>query len=200
LSVSDIPVSVKLFYTVLISHYKIKKMKITFLLIAIALSIATSAQITKVSFQASGLTCSMCSNAIFKALKTLDFVDKVDADVKTYTFDMTFKANSNIDFDLIKKKVEGAGFAISGFIATIQFNSVQLKKDQPVAVADKNFLFVNGHEQLLNGIKDVKLIDKGFVASNEYRKNNFLINRNCFVHSNNSTDHQGFFPGKRVNL
>jgi len=175
LSVSDIPVSVKLFYTVLISHYKIKKMKITFLLIAIALSIATTAQITKVSFQASGLTCSMCSNAIFKALKTLDFVDKIDADVKTYTFDMTFKANSNIDFDLIKKKVEGAGFAISGFIATIQFNSVQLKKDQPVAVADKNFLFVNGHEQLLNGIKDVKLIDKGFVASNESRKNNFPV-------------------------
>lgn len=150
-------------------------MKIVFLSFAIALSIATTAQITKVSFQASGLTCSMCSNSIFKALKTLDFVDKIDADVKTYTFGITFKSNSNIDFDLIKKKVEGAGFAISGFVATIEFNNVQLKKDQPVTVANKNFLFVNEQDQVLDGIKNVKLIDKGFVASNESKKNNLPV-------------------------
>src|SRR5438874_4569695 len=84
-------------------------------------------QVTKVSLQASGLTCSMCSNAINKALKTLDFVDKVDADIKTYTFEISFKANSNVDFDKIKMKVEKAGFSVSGFVATVRFNNVQVK-------------------------------------------------------------------------
>ncbi|MGO8056378.1 heavy-metal-associated domain-containing protein, partial [Rhizobium leguminosarum] len=78
-------------------------------------SMVSKAQVTKVSLQASGLTCSMCSNSIHKALKTLDFVDKVDADIKTYTFEISFKTNSKVDFNLIKKKVEGAGFTVSGF-------------------------------------------------------------------------------------
>ena len=92
-------------------------MKKIFLFIAIAFSLATNAQVTKVSLQASGLTCSMCSNSINKALKTLDFVLKVDADIKTYTFEILFKPNSNVDFDMIKKKVENAGFTVSGFVA-----------------------------------------------------------------------------------
>ena len=90
-------------------------MKAIFLFVALAFSMATSAQVTKVSLQASGLTCSMCSNSINKALKTLDFVDKIDTDIKTYTFEISFKVNSNVDFDKIKKKVENAGFTVSGF-------------------------------------------------------------------------------------
>src|SRR3978361_1638797 len=99
-------------------------MKTIFILIASVLTISLPAQqVTKVSLQASGLTCSMCSNSINKALKTLDFVDKIDADIKTYTFEISFKANSNVDFDKIRKKVENAGFTVSGFVATMHFNN-----------------------------------------------------------------------------
>src|SRR3954452_12707239 len=117
-------------------------MKTFFLFTAIVLTMATKAQVSKVSLQASGLTCSMCSNAINKALKTLDFVDKVDADIKTYTFEISFKANSNVDFDKIKKKVEDAGFAVSRFVVTVRFNNMQLR-DKTVVIGDKTFLFVN---------------------------------------------------------
>ena len=79
-------------------------MKKIFLFIAIAFSVATNAQVTSVSLQASGLTCSMCSNSINKALKTLDFVLRVDADIKTYTFEIVFKPNANVDFDMIKEE------------------------------------------------------------------------------------------------
>jgi len=60
--------------------------------------------------QASGLTCSMCSNAINKSVKSIDFVEKVMANIQTSTFEITFKPGSTIDFDLLKKKVEDAGF------------------------------------------------------------------------------------------
>src|SRR4051812_31061788 len=144
-------------------------MKTILLFIAIALSVATKAQVTKVSLQASGLTCSMCSNAINKALKTLDFVDKVDADIKTYTFEISFKANSHVDFDKIKMKVEKAGFSVSGFVATIHFNNVQVHNNQPVTIGDKTFVFVNVKDQSLLGAKQVKVLDKGFVSPKEYK-------------------------------
>ncbi len=118
-------------------------MKTILLFIAIALSVVTRAQVTKVSLQASGLTCSMCSNSIYKALKTLDFVEEIDADVKTYTFEISFKTNSHVDFDKIKKKVEDAGFAVSGFVATIHFNNVQVKNNMPVTMAiNKRIVFI----------------------------------------------------------
>jgi len=144
-------------------------MKSVFLIIAIALSVATKAQVTKVSLQASGLTCSMCSNAINKALKTLDFVDRVDADIKTYTFEISFKANSNVDFDKIKMKVEKAGFSVSGFVATIDFNNIQVKNNEAVTIGDKTFVFVNVKDQSLYGLKQVKVLDKGFVSPKEYK-------------------------------
>ena len=146
-------------------------MKITFLFIAIAFAVASTAQVTKVSLQASGLTCSMCSNSINKALKTLDFVDKIDANVKTYTFEILFKENSSVDFDKIKRKVEDAGFSVSGFIATIQFNNVEVKNNQPVIIDNKTFLFANMSEQVLNGPTEIRILDKGFVSSKEYKRN-----------------------------
>ena len=150
-------------------------MKKIFLFIGIAFSLATNAQVTKVSLQASGLTCSMCSNSINKALKTLDFVLKVDADIKAYTFEISFKTNSNVDFDMIKKKVENAGFTVSGFVATILFNNIQVINSQPVTIGDKTFLFENMKDQSLNGAKEVKVLDKGFVSPKEYKRNAFPI-------------------------
>jgi copper chaperone CopZ len=155
-------------------------MKSIFLFMAIALSVATNAQVTKVSLQASGLTCSMCSNSINKALKTLDFVTSIDADIKTYTFEISFKLNSNVDFDKIRKKVENAGFTVCGFVATIYFNNVQVKYGQPVTMGDNTFLFVNMKDQSLNGPKLVKLLDKGYVSSKEYKRNAYSISSRTY--------------------
>jgi copper chaperone CopZ len=149
-------------------------MKKLLLIIAIAASVITDAQVNSVSLQASGLTCSMCSNAINKALRTLDFVQEVDANIKTYTFEISFKPNSIIDFDMIQKKVVGAGFSVSAFVANIHFNNVQVKNSQPVIIDDKTFLFIDAEEQILNGDKQVKIMDKGFISPKEYKKNTFL--------------------------
>ena len=150
-------------------------MKKILLFIAIALSVIANAQVRTVSLQASGLTCSMCSNAINKALKKLDFVLTVDADIKTYTFEISFKQNSIVDFDLIKKKVESAGFTIYAFYANLHFNNVQVNAGEPIVIQDKIFLFVNTKNQLLSGDKQVKIMDKGFVSVKEYKRNNYMV-------------------------
>lgn len=145
-------------------------MKTFFFLIASFYTLISAAQVTKVSLQASGLTCSMCSNSINKSLKNIPSVDKINADIKTSTFEITFKKGSIVDFDQIKKKVENAGFSVSNFIATIQFKNVQVKGISPVTIGDKTFRFLNVKDQALNGEVPVRLIDKGFVSSKEYKK------------------------------
>lgn len=155
-------------------------MKTFFLITAFIFSISAYSQtITKVNLQASGLTCSMCSNAINKALKTLDFVDKIEANIKTSTFEISFKPNSRVDFEKLKNKVEGAGFSVAGFSATMQFNNTKVASNQPVLVGDKTLQFVNVKDQILNGPKTIKVIDKGFLSSKDYKKNSFTASGNC---------------------
>ena len=148
-------------------------MKTFFLLAFFVLSafITQAQQVTRVSMQASGLTCSMCSNAINKSLKTVDFVEKVTPDIETSTFEITFKSGSKVDFDLLKKKVEDAGFFVSKFVASVDFNNTTIRAGQPVIVGDKTFQFVNAKEGMLNGTKPVRILNKGFVSTKEFKKN-----------------------------
>src|SRR5436190_18793044 len=113
------------------------KMKKILMVAALLASILTEAQVKSVSLQASGLTCSMCSNSINKALRSLPFVKEVEADIKTYTFEISFNQNSSIDFDMIRKKVENAGFFVSAFIINIHVSEIEIKKEQPVVILDK---------------------------------------------------------------
>jgi copper chaperone CopZ len=155
-------------------------MKTIYLLLALTLSLGATAQIEKVSLQASGLTCSMCSNSINKALKTLDFVEKVHADVGNYTFEIYFKESSVVDFNKIRKKVEDAGFSVSGFTATVNFNNTPVRESQPLEIGSNRIILVNIKEQSLNGIKKIKVLDKGFVSPKEAKRNSFALSEGVY--------------------
>ncbi len=130
------------------------------------------AQVKNVSLQASGLTCSMCSNSINKSLKSIDFVEKVVPNIKTSTFEITFKPGAEVDFDLLKNKVEDAGFFVSKFFATINFNNITITGNAPVTVGNKSFRFINVKDLSLNGDKTIRIVDKGFVTAKEFKKAN----------------------------
>jgi len=146
-------------------------MKTFLFLMAATISIASNAQVSKVSLQASGLTCSMCSNSINKALKTIDFVQNVNPNIKTSTFEITFKEGSSVDFDKLKKKVEDAGFTVASFVAFVNFANTEIKANEPVKVGDKTFYILNAKEKSLNGAKQVRIVDKGFVSTKDFKKN-----------------------------
>lgn len=150
-------------------------MKRLFLLIAIILSSHVNAQVTRATLQASGLTCSMCSNSIYKSLKTLSFIDKVEPNIKTSTFEITFKPGNSVNFNKLKDKVEDAGYAVAKFVATINFSNVQVKTKETVKIGGIPLQFINVKEQSLNGEKQVRIMNKGFVTSKEYKKSSFTI-------------------------
>ncbi len=138
------------------------------------------AQVTKVNLQASGLTCSMCSNAINKSLKSLDFVEKVMSNISTSTFEITLKPGASFTFDDLKKKVEDAGFFVANMNADVNFSNIKVEKDQHINYAGMTFHFLNGKGQVLNGAKTIQVIDKGYVTSKAFKKNQSLTSMECY--------------------
>ena len=72
--------------------------------------------IKKVTLMASGLTCSMCSKAIFKTLTKLDFVEEVKVDIEKSMYILTFKTGKKVEIDQIKLAVTGAGFGVQSLV------------------------------------------------------------------------------------
>ena len=137
-------------------------------------------EVIKVDLQASGLTCSMCSNAINKALRSLDFVEKVDANIKNSSFDIRFKKDAAIDFDRMKAKVEGAGFTVARFMVTMNFRAQKTLDDQCVFIGSTGYRFVNLKEPYLDGEKTIRIMDKGFIPAKEFKKNTAIYTDKCY--------------------
>jgi copper chaperone CopZ len=155
-------------------------MKNLIIIILVFFSGYANAQVKAVTLQASGLTCSMCSNSIFKALKTLDFVEKVDANVKESSFGISFKPGADIDFDKLKAKVEGAGFFVASFTITYHFDGLAITNDKHVAVGKNVFHFLNVKDEILSGDKKIRLLDKGYVSAKEFKKNSSFTKMACY--------------------
>jgi len=155
-------------------------MRLFLFAILLTTTICSQAQIGKVNIQASGLTCSMCSNAINKALKSVDYVDHVIANIKNSTFEIYFKPNAKVDFDFLKKKVEDAGFFVAKMDVSIILNDVEIANDTHVEIENTMFHFMNVTQQKLTGEKIIQIIDKGYLTDKEYKKNNKYTNMNCY--------------------
>ncbi len=150
------------------------------LIAALLCSLAAGAQVSKVTIQASGLTCSMCSNSIHKALKSIVYVDKVYANIKNSSFDISFKPGANVNFDELKKKVEDAGFFVASFKASILLNDVAISKDAHVSIGGYTFHFLDTKEQVFTGEQTIRILDKGYVSAKEFKKNAVYTKMECY--------------------
>lgn len=159
-------------------------MKKSAFLIAIALTVFSMmparAQFVKAALQASGLTCSMCSKATQEALSTLPFVQSITTDLNTNTFTLNFKKGLPVSLDAIKKKVEDAGFSVASLVVTADFNQVSVGKDTHINYEGNIFHFVNVKDQVLNGDKNITVIDKGFLPEKQFRKYETIETMSCY--------------------
>jgi copper chaperone CopZ len=144
--------------------------KILFLLMAIGYSLSGNAQIKSAKIQASGLTCSMCSNAINKSLKAVSFIEKVESDVETSTFEVTFKENEKVDLDAVQMAVENAGFSVAQLLFTMNVGSLVMKNATETTLHGHQFYFVNVKDKILTGDVEFRVLGKSFMSSREYKK------------------------------
>jgi copper chaperone CopZ len=129
-----------------------------------------SANFTGARIKVTGVTCSMCSNSVHKALSSLPFVDKIEVDLQKAVFELTFKAGEKVVMDDIKQKVEGAGFSVGELIADFKFENVPVKKDYHYEFDGNVYHFVNVKDQTLNNTLALRFVDKGMTSSKEHKK------------------------------
>lgn len=146
------------------------KTKVLLAVLLFTVSMASYSQISKVEIVATGLTCSMCSNAINKQLKALAEVEKVTTDLNTNTFTVELKEGSKISPLRLKQSVEKAGFYVGSMILTIALEKPTLDDNFTTAINDDTYIFVDAASKKLSDVITVKVLDKGFVTSKEYKK------------------------------
>ena len=142
---------------------------------------ASAQQISTADLQVTGLTCSMCSNATQKSLETLNFISSVKPDLNKNIFVLTFRKDANINLDLVRKKVQDAGFSVGGLTASFNFNQVKID-DKGQAVVDGNvYRFVNAKSKTLNGTVKASVVDKNFISSSAFKKQATTANSDAYA-------------------
>ncbi len=129
------------------------------LTITLLCALMSNAQILKIELRATGLTCSMCSNAIFKQLKSISDVDSIETDLNTNTFFVFLKKDNTLNPSIFKEKVEKAGFFVGSFIVTAI----------PVILDQNIYTLLDGKPEKQKEIK-FQVLDKGYVTEKEFKK------------------------------
>ncbi|WP_316807505.1 heavy-metal-associated domain-containing protein [Pedobacter agri] len=156
----------------------IKIFSIIMLLFAVKVS---AQQISTADLKVTGLTCSMCSNATQKSLETLGFINSVKPDLNKNIFVLTFKKGADINIDLIRKKVQDAGFSVGGLTADFTFNQVKVD-DKGQAIVDGNvYRFVNAKSKTLNGTVKASIVDKNFISGAAFKKQAASLNSDAYA-------------------
>ncbi len=143
------------------------------------ISSSSFANFVSAKIKVTGITCSMCSNSVNKALSSLKFVDKVEVDLEKAIFTVTFKQNEDVVIDEIKSKIEGAGFSVGELIADFKFSNISVTNDFHYQFQNNTYHFVNVKNQSLNDAVAIRFVDKGFTSQKEYKKYVSLTTSKC---------------------
>ncbi|MGI4020621.1 MAG: heavy-metal-associated domain-containing protein [Janthinobacterium lividum] len=146
-----------------------KSFKILLAILAISIT-SVQAQFVKADLQVSGLTCSMCSKATEKSLRTLPFISDIKPDLNRNLFVITFKKDAPVNLDAISKKVQDAGFAVNKLTASFNFDNVKINNNYQFNYAGSTYHFLNVADKTLNGVTLITVIDKAFVPASTYKK------------------------------
>lgn len=147
-----------------------KTLKIFIFLCAVSIS-AAKAQFVKAELQVSGLTCSMCSKATEKSLRTLPFISDIKPDLNRNLFTITFKPNTPVNLEQMSKKIQGAGFSINQLKATLDFDKLKVNNNS-FNYAGDTFQVLNGAGKSLDGQVAVTVVNKGFAPAAVAKKYN----------------------------
>ena len=174
--------------------------KIVFILIAVIAVQHMQAQFTKATIQASGLTCAMCSRAIDNSLKQVSFIESVQPDIKNSAFNIVFKQGADVDIDALKKAVEDAGFFVAKFKITGKFSNLTIKNDEHLSIEGKEYHFLNVSNQVLNGEKEIIIVDKNFLTAAAFKKYAAATGMECIKtgKAGNCCEKAGVASGTRI--
>lgn len=156
---------------------KIDSLKKQLIVFVMLFSIMNSySQITKAEIIATGLTCSMCSNAINKQLKTLPEVEKVLIDLNTNTFMVYLKKNTAITPTVLKKNIEKSGFFVGSMVLTMEVDNAQ-KNNSGFKNESGTYILVDSKDNPAKESIRLKVLNSGFVTKKEYKQSAKMLSK-----------------------
>ena len=75
------------------------------------------------SLKVTGLTCSMCSFSVQKGLEKIQSIKTIEPNLEETTFEIIFKDDVFVDFNLIENAVLDAGFFIDKKSTTVNLTN-----------------------------------------------------------------------------
>jgi copper chaperone CopZ len=146
-------------------------MKIIYLFLPVMFAaLISNAQITKATLYPSGLTCTMCTKAVYEALLKVKDVERVEINKQDDAYSIFFKQNSSASPDDIRAAIVKAGFSIAKMQVTVYCENIIADNTMPVNIGNEKFHFLNGVSQKLNGEVMLTLVDKDFMSAKELKK------------------------------
>ena len=127
---------------------------------------SANAQIKSAEVLASGLTCSMCSKAIFKALSSLPFVDTIKVNIETSVYQLNFKKDSAVKIESIRDAVYDAGFAIAKLSITANWKDKNAIKDLVFSDLGYQFQWQTKSNKMLSNTQKVFIVNKDIQTVN----------------------------------
>src|SRR5690554_1462518 len=137
-------------------------------IVAVFTSVNAFAQIKKADISATGLTCSMCSNAINKQLASMPQVAKITTDLNTNTFTVFFKDNAVVEPVELKDAVEKAGFFVGSMNLTMKVDANKLDAHSTLKTAAGFFICMDKRPS--DQETQYRVLDKGFVTQREFKE------------------------------
>lgn len=153
---------------------------IAIITLALAAVCPAVAQPQSAKLVASGLTCSMCSKAIYKALEKVSYISAIDVDIEKSSYEIRFKPGLDIEPDEMKKAVEDAGFFVASLQLEVKMDGVPVKNDAHVTIGGATYHFVKVPEKSLNGDVKLTLIDKNYLPAKARKKFDKYTNMKCY--------------------
>ncbi len=153
--------------------------KLILAILSLFISISSFAQIKRATLSASGLTCSMCSKAIYKALGKVPSVKSVDADIEGSKYHITFKEGTAPVLDDLKKAVEGAGFSVASLQVTANFPPTQIANDAHLEYGGATYHFLNVPDGTISGERTFTVVDRKFLPDADYRRYAKMTTMKC---------------------
>jgi|SRR5450432_561506 len=145
-------------------------MKNLFIVFCLMFAVNAYAQIQSVTLQASGLTCSMCSRAIYKSLQKVPSVGKIQEDIEHSSYHIRFSDPAKISLENLKKAVLDAGFSVAWMEVKVLVKNEEIASDSSLKFNGLVFQFVDIPKQMLNGEHSLLILDKDFILEKDRKK------------------------------
>ncbi|MBK7309941.1 MAG: heavy-metal-associated domain-containing protein [Sphingobacteriaceae bacterium] len=143
-------------------------LRLLILLLLISCSTLKS-QFVSGNVRVDGLTCSMCSKTVHKALFELAFIDSLTPDLQTASFKIVFKKGVPVDPEAMLGKITGAGFSIGELKLDFKFSNFDAQSSVVLFKDNMQYHFFGIKEGTLDGEKSFKIMNKRFVSKKQYK-------------------------------